>query len=231
VREGPHLSWFPIVLLLPRFSAGPRGQPGRGTARCWVFVAAAARRRVRAASKAYPVFRMSSFSPSGSGSAGVAAGEPRASERGVIPGVALPDGCVPHRGPSQEPWPEVVLARMYRTAVGEVPAPPQDLTAPEVAQAWRLMHLDIGIAWDWEKERGALTKLDQEGISAADRGRPRGAMGSGRRDGLGVGQVSLFPGFGMGGATGLPAGGRYPGPGAGVQPVGLGSGHPHTAGG
>jgi len=88
---------------------------------------------------------------------------------GVIPGVALPAA-----GPGDAPPPSLLapamLVRLYRVAVGVVPAPLEDVNTSERLQGFLAMRPDMALSWTREQRRGFLTHLDTTALVSADRG-------------------------------------------------------------
>jgi len=88
---------------------------------------------------------------------------------GVIPGVALP-AAGPGDAPAPSLLPPALLLRLYRVAVGVVPAPPEDVDMSERLQGFLAMRPDLALSWSREQRRGFLTRLDTTALVSADRG-------------------------------------------------------------
>jgi len=104
-----------------------------------------------------------------SGEKGGPAGTSPALVGGVIPGVAFP-----LVGPGDTPPPRLLepamLVRLYRVAMGVVPAPPEDFNTSERLQGFLAMRPDLALSWAREQRRGFLTRLDTTALVSADRG-------------------------------------------------------------
>jgi len=104
-----------------------------------------------------------------SGEHGGPAGTIQAPVGGVIPGVAL-SAAEPGDTPPPSLLAPGMLVRLYRVAVGAVPAPPEDVNTSERLQGFLAMRLDPELSWSREQRRGLFTRLDTTDFVSADRG-------------------------------------------------------------
>jgi len=104
-----------------------------------------------------------------SGEHGGAAGTSPVPVGGVIPGVALP-AAGPGDAPAPSLLPPALLVRLYRVAVGVVPAPPEIVNTSERLQGFLAMRPDLALSWSREQRRGFLTRLESTALVSADRG-------------------------------------------------------------